>query len=754
MSVNTVKEVRIKNTGGTYDIQPIGAEGQYIDISRDANGNIIEDITAAGVVVDSTEGLAETLKNIEESIAGSNEFSEMTDVDFTSLTDKNLVQYDSTAAKWKNVAMDSTPTANSNKPVTSGGIKTALDLKTNDADLKAIAKSGDASDVNYTNTTSGLAATKVQAAIDEVAAENQTLTNQVKDMNNVYGAKNLLPNTATTQTLNGVTFIVNDDGSVTANGTATGDLTTWFYILGEDKKTVMFPNIVGKTVKLTGCPSGGGLGVYLIRFFERTPTSITHSDYGDGITFTVQDNLTGCNCAIGINPGVTVSNLTFKPMLRFESIEDDTYEPYAKTNQQLTDDVKNTGAIEPMLNVLGAKNLLPNNLSSRTIAGITFTVNSDGSVTANGTATATAYVEIYINSSANLKLNTSYIASGCPQGGGSSTYYVTARDVTDAKNVAIDYGNGSEPFFMPNLTNTINLRLVVVNGQTVSNLVFKPMIRLASIEDDTYVPYAKTNRELTEKTASIESDISAINAQLNFDGAGAHNSIYRGKYLGAEVTAEQYAHIADGTFKDMYIGDYWTINGVNYRIGHFDYWLRTGDTACTIHHVLIVTDGYLTNGKMNSTLTTEGGYAGSDLKTGANDNTLLATAKNTITTAFGSAHILTHREYFTNAVANGKPSAGAWYDSDIDLMNENMVYGTNIFLSHSDGSTVPKLHTIDKTQIKLFAERPDLITIRVAWWLRDVVSATHFAVVSYEGNADIGGAMYNYNVRPAFAIRA
>jgi hypothetical protein len=283
------------------------------------------------------------------------------------------------------------------------------------------------------------------------------------------------------------------------------------------------------------------------------------------------------------------------------------------------------------------------------------------------------------------------------------------------------------------------------------------MIRLASIKDNTYVPYAKTNRELTEDTASIESDISAINthlSQLDFDGAGAHNSIYRGKYLGAEVTAEQYAHIADGTFKDMYTGDYWTINGVNYRIGHFDYWYNTGDTACTSHHVLIVPDTKLVDGKMNSTQTTAGGYVGSDLKTGSNDNTALATAKNIITTAFGSAHILTHREYFTNAVANGKPSAGVWYDSDIDLMNENMVYGTNIFSPHSDGSTVPDMHTIDKTQIKLFAERPDLITIRANWWLRDVVSDTKFANVGTYGYADYYNVSYSLSVRPAFAIKA
>ena len=78
-----------------------------------------------------------------------------------------------------------------------------------------------------------------------------------------------------------------------------------------------------------------------------------------------------------------------------------------------------------------------------------------------------------------------------------------------------------------------------------------------------------------------------------YDNAGYHNSVFRGKYLGTSVTAEQHAQIAAGTFKDLYIGDYWTINGVNWRIAHFDYWLRTGDTECTKHHIVERTGSHL-----------------------------------------------------------------------------------------------------------------------------------------------------------------
>jgi hypothetical protein len=222
--------------------------------------------------------------------------------------------------------------------------------------------------------------------------------------------------------------------------------------------------------------------------------------------------------------------------------------------------------------------------------------------------------------------------------------------------------------------------------------------------------------------------------------------------LGTSYTQELKNDISTGAFKKAVVGGQLIINNHAYYLAHPDYWLHTGDTRCTTHHMLVVPAGNLVSGKMNNSDITSGAYVGSDLKTGANSNTALADIKSIIKADFGAANILTHREYFTNAVANGKPSAGAWYDSDIDLMNENMVYGTNIFLPHPDGSTVPNLYTIDKTQIKLFAERPDLITIRAYWWLRDVVSAARFAVVYDNGTADSNSASHSHGVRPAFAI--
>lgn len=245
-------------------------------------------------------------------------------------------------------------------------------------------------------------------------------------------------------------------------------------------------------------------------------------------------------------------------------------------------------------------------------------------------------------------------------------------------------------------------------------------------------------------------------APLLFNNAGAHNAIYRGKSLGSTVTTAQYASIKAGTFDDLYIGDYWTIGGVNYRIAAFDYYLNSGDTNCTTHHVVIVPDTCLYNAQMHNTSsggyeggaanTTTGGYVGSDMY-----KSNLEQAKTTIKSAF-NGHVLKHRIYLTNAVANGRASGGAWCDSEVDLMCEQMVYGSGIFSPVSDGSNVPANYRVEKSQLPLFQHEPSRICNRNNWWLRDVITASCFAGVNGSGRADYGDASNSYGVRPAFCI--
>jgi hypothetical protein len=267
---------------------------------------------------------------------------------------------------------------------------------------------------------------------------------------------------------------------------------------------------------------------------------------------------------------------------------------------------------------------------------------------------------------------------------------------------------------------------------------------------------AESAKTAAETAATNAENAAAPVLAILSSGAGAHNSIYRGKNLGTSVTAAQWAAISDGSFTDLYIGDYWTIGGVNYRIAAFDYYLNSGDTNCTTHHVVIVPDTCLYNAQMHNTSsgswesgaanTTAGGYVGSNMY-----KSNLEQAKTTIKSAF-SGHVLKHRIYLTNAVANGRASGGAWCDSEVDLMCEQMVYGSGIFSPVSDGSNVPANYRVENSQLPLFQHEPSRIGNRNDWWLRDVITASDFAHVGSGGAAYCGGASYSLGVRPAFSI--
>lgn len=241
----------------------------------------------------------------------------------------------------------------------------------------------------------------------------------------------------------------------------------------------------------------------------------------------------------------------------------------------------------------------------------------------------------------------------------------------------------------------------------------------------------------------LQADIDSVRNVLA-DGAAAHNCIYRGKNLGTSVTAEQYAAISSGKFTDLYIGDYWVIKGVTYRIAAFDYYYNCGDTNFTKHHAVIVPDTYLYKAQMNTSNVTTGGYTGSAMY-----KSNLAQAKTTIKAAFGSAHVLTKRELLTNAVNGNTPSGWAWFDSDVELMNEVQVYGSVAWGAHDgNGYNVAS----GDGQFPLFMFDRTKLHNREDYWLRDVSSATSFSVVSYYGSASYSGASGSYGVRPAFYI--
>lgn len=283
---------------------------------------------------------------------------------------------------------------------------------------------------------------------------------------------------------------------------------------------------------------------------------------------------------------------------------------------------------------------------------------------------------------------------------------------------------------------------------------FGDLTAITTAPDNALLLIHDGNGVKTISAANLKKDIKALvdTAQATINaiattGAGAHNAIYRGKSLGTAVTEAQWAAIKAGTFEDMYIGDYWTIGGVVYRIAAFDYYLTTGDTACSAHHVTLVPDANMYTHVMNDTNITTGAYVGSKMYTEG-----LTQAKTTINSAFGEAHILSHRQYLQNAVTDGYASGGSWYNSTVELMTEQNVYGGKVFGNQLNGTVLPNSYTVDKSQYPLFTFRPDMQSNRQWFWLRDVVSPSVFAYVDSYGYAYYLNASITLGVRPAFSI--
>lgn len=240
---------------------------------------------AAGHLQAQINGINENIDTVENDIDGINDHLTTTDSDIGNLqTDvaKKLYQYAHGSSQW-----DTTPTANSEKPVTSGGVKDQFDL----------------------------------------------VTNEFSDINNILGAKNILPNGASTVTTNGITFTVNSNGTVKATGTATADailvLASSFYV-GNGKKVI-----------LSGCPSGGSTSKYYLQMTNANGTTGKGNDIGSGVTITADADNLGCRIIIKKNQALGTTGITFSPMVRPANIRNASYVPYAMTNRELSSQISN-----------------------------------------------------------------------------------------------------------------------------------------------------------------------------------------------------------------------------------------------------------------------------------------------------------------------------------------------------------------------------------------------------------------------------
>ena len=217
------------------------------------------------------------------------------------------------------------------------------------------------------------------------------------------------------------------------------------------------------------------------------------------------------------------------------------------------------------------------------------------------------------------------------------------------------------------------------------------------------------------------------------DGAEAHNAMWGGRDITDAFDDGTFStNVANGTFRDIFPGDYITkqvtISGkartVNWVITDCDYWInKGGNPAVTAHHVAIVPQVSIFNAWMNQSRTTEGGYAGSDMY----KKTIPAIATG-IVDAFGYDHILTFDDYLTRDL-----NTSAVYSQKCNLMSEAMVYNGSHFASSALDNIVAT------RQMSAFRLSERLINSnRQFWWLRDVVSSSDFAAV--EGNGTTGSA--------------
>jgi len=240
---------------------------------------------------------------------------------------------------------------------------------------------------------------------------------------------------------------------------------------------------------------------------------------------------------------------------------------------------------------------------------------------------------------------------------------------------------------------------------------------------------------------------------LNYNNAGVHNCLYRGKNLGNSLTPAHISAIRSGTFNDLYIGDYWNFSNVPYTyldgddqeqsdtytgemlIACFDYYYGVGGQQGGFrkHHAVVVPPTMLYRSPMNDTATTSGGYVGSKMR-----QKYLRRALAIFEACFGAEYILTYQDFLYNAVVNGIPVGSSMYnDCKVELRSESMVYGGQplIYRDSSNISTIySTFNSVSRGQFPLYMFNKNAPYVRMDAWLRDTYSATDFVKTNYDGS--------------------
>lgn len=315
--------------------------------------------------------------------------------------------------------------------------------------------------------------------------------------------RNLIPCPSTDKTTNGITYTVQLDGSVVANGTASADNNAYYNFA---YKTLKLDD-TSYTLSCDGLPKS----VYVYVYDETISKAVANvSDVPVAKTF-VGDSTHIYSLSINVGKGISVSDLAIKPILEMGTIAH-AYEPISESNVNLKD------AIDKIPTSQG-RNLISYpyyNGTSFESNGVTYTVNEvDGTITVNGTATKESdfrLISPYDTSDRKtLELGQTYtLSDGVNQpnsiGYQAPVYFQFVR-IDTTKNdfnygISTNYGNMTWTASDANLLQ-YGIRVVVREGVTADNVVLKPMLEIGNIAH-MYEPTTISNTTLRKKVDSFK----------------------------------------------------------------------------------------------------------------------------------------------------------------------------------------------------------------------------------------------------------
>lgn len=229
----------------------------------------------------------------------------------------------------------------------------------------------------------------------------------------------------------------------------------------------------------TFTPSGSGETSYT---YSNTLTGFAYDQQFD-FQFTVTDMFTDATTRVLV---LTVGIPVYGNGEDFFSVYGKSYLHFDRDNPNKFWDLKE--GLDAILEYHAQTNLFTITGESTVNDGITFTVNDDGTVKADGTSTRPSGASFITLGVFYGEVGKTYIMNGCPIGGSEETYTLGIRDLNGGNPVQHETGDGLE--FTVTSTSGYRVACYVRSGATVDNIVYKPMIRDARIASDEFVqPY-------------------------------------------------------------------------------------------------------------------------------------------------------------------------------------------------------------------------------------------------------------------------